>query len=379
MNLVKFSDVVRRANTKEDRFDTEKEFYVGGEHIETDDPLITQRGIIKGSLIGPMFYCGFKKDDVLFVSRNPHLRKCGQVTFDGICSEKTFVLETKDENILAQAYLPFVMQNDRFWSYMETHKSGSVNYFINWSTLADYTFDLPPIEEQKQLATVLWSMVRTREAYRRLLEKTDELVEARFREMFGDSISNGKNWDIQELGSLCKISRGGSPRPIEKFLGGTIPWIKIGDATDDDKFYLTSTREHIIEEGIKKSRLVKAGSLIFANCGVSLGFARIITFDGCIHDGWLALEDIDARLNKIFLLFSLNQMTAYFRRIAPYGTQPNLNINIMKAHKQILPPIELQNQFIDFIRQADQSKSALQHALVALQKTYRKLVSERLG
>ena len=72
-------------------------------------------------------------------------------------------------------------------------------------------------------------------------------------------------------------------------------------------------------------------------------------------------------------------MTAYFRRIAPYGTQPNLNINIMKAHKQILPPIELQNQFIDFIRQADQSKSALQHALAALQKTYRKLVSERLG
>ena len=320
----------------------------------------------------------FRAGDVLFGRRRAYLRKAVIAPYDGICSGDITVIRPNAKKILP-ALLPFVIQNDAFFDYAVGKSAGSLSPRAKWKDIQDYTFTLPPMEEQKQLAAVLWSMVRTQEAYQRLLEKTEELVEARFREMFGDSIANGKNWDIQELGSLCKISRGGSPRPIEKFLGGTIPWIKIGDATDDDKFYLTSTREHIIEEGIKKSRLVKAGSLIFANCGVSLGFARIITFDGCIHDGWLALEDIDARLNKIFLLFSLNQMTAYFRRIAPYGTQPNLNINIMKAHKQILPPIELQNQFIDFIRQADQSKSALQHALAALQKTYRKLVSERLG
>ncbi len=96
-----------------------------------------------------------------------------------------------------------------------------------------------------------------------------------------------------------------------------MPWIKIGDATDGDSIYLNSTKEHIIQEGIKKSRLVKEGSLIFANCGVSLGFARIITFDGCIHDGWLAMEDIDERLDKVFLLQALNQMTEHFRGIAP--------------------------------------------------------------
>ena len=93
-----------------------------------------------------------------------------------------------------------------------------------------------------------------------------------------------------------------------------IPWIKIGDATDGDSIYLTSTKEYIIQEGVKKSRLVKAVSLIFANCGVSLGFARIINFDGCIHDGWLAMEDIDGRFDKVFLLQALNQMTEYFRR-----------------------------------------------------------------
>lgn len=111
---VKFSDVVRRANTKEDKDNTDKVFYVGGEHIDSNEVLITKRGIIAGSTIGPMFYFGFKAGQVLFVSRNPHLRKAGMVDFDGICSEKTFVLETIDENILLQRYLPFILQSDVF-------------------------------------------------------------------------------------------------------------------------------------------------------------------------------------------------------------------------------------------------------------------------
>ena len=175
--------------------------------------------------------------------------------------------------------------------------------------------------------------------------------------MFGDINVNDKGWTIQPLGELCTIVRGGSPRPIEKFLGGDVPWIKIGDATDGESIYLHSTKEHIIREGVSKSRMVKAGSLIFANCGVSLGFARIITFDGCIHDGWLAMEDINARLDKVFLLQALNQMTEHFRKIAPAGTQPNLNTAIMKAYKQIIPPMKLQKDFISFVEQTDKSKS----------------------
>jgi hypothetical protein len=89
---------------------------------------------------------------------------------------------------------------------------------------------------------------------------------------------------------------------------------------------------------------------------VSLGFARIITFGGCIHDGWLAFEDIDVRLNKVFLLKALNQCTEYFRRIAPDGTQPNLNTAIMRAYRQIIPPLDLQNRFAGFVEQADKSK-----------------------
>jgi type I restriction enzyme S subunit len=236
-------------------------------------------------------------------------------------------------------------------------------------------------DEKTQIRAVenlekLYAIIRLRKEE---LTKLDELIKARFVEMFGDINVNDKGWDIQQLGELCTIVRGGSPRPIEKYLGGDVPWIKIGDATVGESIYLNSTKEHIIQEGMQKSRLVKAGSLIFANCGVSLGFARIITFDGCIHDGWLAMEDIDERLNKIFLLQSLNHMTEHFRHIAPAGTQPNLNTAIMKAYKQVIPPMELQNEFITFVQQVDKSKVAVQKALDETQLLFNSLMQEYFG
>ena len=212
------------------------------------------------------------------------------------------------------------------------------------------------IDIQRNIVKEIKSVKSIIEISGKQLEKLSLLVRARFVELFGDININDKNWDCESLKNLCTIVRGGSPRPIEQFLGGDIPWIKISDATDGDNIYLNSTKEYIIKEGVKRSRLVKSGSLIFANCGVSLGFARIITFDGCIHDGWLAMEDIDLRLDKVFLLQALNQMTEYFREIAPAGTQPNLNTAIMKAYKQVIPPIELQRDFIRFVKEVNKSK-----------------------
>ena len=216
-----------------------------------------------------------------------------------------------------------------------------------------------PLDQQICICNTLDKIHLLIGSRKKQLTKMDDLIKSRFVEMFGDININDKGWTIQPLGELCTIVRGGSPRPIEQFLGGDVPWIKIGDATEGESIYLHSTKEHIIQEGVKKSRLVKSGSLIFANCGVSLGFARIIKFDGCIHDGWLAMEDIDERIDKVFLLQSLNQMTEHFRTIAPAGTQPNLNTAIMKAYRQIIPPIELQKQYIDFVAQVDKLKLML--------------------
>ena len=316
-----------------------------------------------------------KENDVLISVRAPigamNIADCE------CCIGRGLAALTPNEECCSQKYLWHALGSKV--DELNSKGTGSTFKAISKKTLEETEIVLPSIEVQNRIVKILDKIDGMTDSRQRQVDKLDELVKSRFVEMFGDINLNNKGWTKQPLGELCTIVRGGSPRPIDKFLGGDIPWIKIGDATEGDNVYLYSTKEHIIEEGVSKSRLVKAGSLIFANCGVSLGFARIITFDGCIHDGWLAMEDIDSRLDKIFLLQALNQMTQHFREIAPAGTQPNLNTSIMKAYKQIIPPMQLQKEYIAFVAQVDKSKLAVQKSLEQLEILKKSLMQAYFG
>ena len=282
-------------------------------------------------------------------------------------------------NKLRKKYLYYYLKSSYFQNSILNVGSRAAQAGFNKEDLSKLVIKCPELTKQDEIIEILSRLELIIEWEKQQFIKLDELIKSRFVEMFGDININNKGWDVQALGELCTIIRGGSPRPIEQYLGGDIPWIKIGDATDSENIYLNSTKEHIIREGVKKSRMVKAGSLIFANCGVSLGFARIITFDGCIHDGWLAMEDIDSQLDKVFLLQSLNQMTDHFRKIAPEGTQPNLNTAIMKNYMQIIPPLKLQKEFITFSEQIDKLKVEEQQRLEKAQMLFDSLMQQYFG
>ena len=330
-----------------------------------DDDTVTK---IKGTLLPPQTVVFAKIGEALRLNRRA-------ITSRDCLVDNNAMGIKSDDSIIDSLYFYYFMCNVDLQNYCESTTVPSVRK----TRIAEIEIPLPPLDEQRRIAAVLDKVSDLIAKRREQLDKLDELVKARFVEMFGDINLNDKGWNAQPLGALCTIVRGASPRPIEQYLGGDIPWIKIGDATDDENIYLYSTKEHIIQAGVKKSRLVKAGSLIFANCGVSLGFARIITFDGCIHDGWLAMEDIDIRLDKVFLLQALNQMTDHFRKIAPSGTQPNLNTAIMKSYMQIIPPMKLQKGFVSFVDQIDKSKLTIQRSLDKLEVLKKALMQQYFG
>lgn len=325
---------------------------------------------------------GFIKNVDFYQQESPYVA----VVKDGAGVGRVMCLPGKSSVIGTMQYIiPNEGVNVSYLTYALEHMNLAKYYTgatIPHIYFKDYCTEVLPehsTKEQIKIAGILDKVSSLISLRKQQLAKLDELVKSRFIELFGDINTNDKSWDSQPLGELCTIVRGGSPRPIENFLGGDIPWIKIGDATKGENIYLHSTKEHIIRDGAKKSRMVKSGSLIFANCGVSLGFARIITFDGCIHDGWLAMEDIDVRLDKVFLLQALNQMTDHFRKIAPAGTQPNLNTAIMKAYIQIIPPMELQKEYIAFVEQTDKSKLTIQQSLDKLEVLKKALMQKYFG
>ena len=362
MSKVIFGDVVRRANTKEDRHNTDKIYYVGGEHIESNEVLVENRGLIEGSTIGPMFYFGFKAGDILFVSRNPHLRKSGMVTFDGICSEKTFVLETKDESVLLQRYLAFVMQSDHFWSYMEAHKSGSVNFFINWSTLAKYEFELPDIEKQKTLSDMLWAISDTKKAYRQLYSKSDSLVTSRFTELFG----NPSEWNPKiELQDIClKITDGSHnpPKGIGKSKNYMISSQNIHDNTIDyeDVRYLSDEdfqNEH-------KRTSIKPGDVLLTIVG-AIGRSAVVKDDiniTCQRSVCVIHPDKN-KVDSVFLKYMLDSISEKIISEARGAAQKGIYLNQVKKLEVICPSFELQTQFVTFIVQNDKAKQEIRHAI----------------
>jgi len=300
-----------------------------------------------------------------------------EVPVDKACINEHCYILRANENLLNEYLFFYLFSPIGNARVLDSYKGATIGGI--GKSFIDMPILVPSLEKQKQIVSILRKQRHIIALYNRQLKSLDSLIKSRFVELFGDINSNNKAWRCQPLGELCTIVRGGSPRPIESFLGGDVPWIKIGDATAGDSIYIYSTKEHIIQDGVKKSRLIKAGSLIFANCGVSLGFARIITFDGCIHDGWLAMEDIDEKINKVFLLHSLNQMTDYFRETAPSGTQPNLNTAIMKSYQQIIPPLELQEKFVESIDKINKSKSVIQKSLDEAQLLFDSLMQEYFG
>ena len=158
-----------------------------------------------------------------------------------------------------------------------------------------------------------------------------------------------QGWEIKKLGEVCTIERGGSPRPIQNYLTEAddgINWIKIGDATEGSK-HITSTKEKIKPEGMKKSRFVHKGDFILSN-SMSFGRPYILAVDGCIHDGWLVIHDNDNRFDKNYLYYYLGSPNIYteFKRLAVGGVVNNLNSELVRNVKVYIPPLVEQEKIV---------------------------------
>ena len=187
-----------------------------------------------------------------------------------------------------------------------------------------------------------------------------------------------KGWKTYKLKELYDIRRGGSPRPIEKFLTTDqdgINWIKIGDAKIGSK-YIEETKEKITAEGAAKSRFVEEGDFILSN-SMSFGRPYIMKTRGCIHDGWLVLkEKQEGLIYKDFMYYILSSENGYsqFKNAAAGGVVSNLNIQRVENVTVPIPPTLAEQQEIvqvldtmsDIIRLREECISHAQDLIPAL-------------
>ena len=372
MNIVRFGDVASRMNIHVDQETTTLEYYIGGEHINSRDFMVHHKAPIKGSTIGYQFQFGFEKRDILFMTKNPHLRKASMVDFNGLCSIATFVIRSNDESILLQDYLLIEMQSDRFWDYCEEHKSGGVNYFINWGTLSNYEFPLPSLAEQKVLAEKLWAAYEVKQSYLKMIAATEEMVKAQFIEMFGNPVTNTKGW------ATMSISEVAPEEPSKDKMKGFV-WILNLDMIESNTGKVI---DKIYEED---SNLLSVapfdeGNVLYSKLRPYLNKVVIPDGKGYATTELVPLRPKQDKLNLTFFshLLRSSNFVSFANGIATGTKMPRMPLNDLRKFKCILPPLNLQREFEAIADQADKTISELRKSVDAIDKVIKSLINENL-
>lgn len=369
MAKVLLGDVVDRVKDKVDKDATDLEYYVGGEHIDGDEIMVHRKGLIQGSTIGPAFHMRFQRGDVLLMSRNPHLRKAGMVDFDGICSDVSYICRTKDNDVLLQSLLPFILQTPEFWQFAEENKKGGLPFFLNWKDFARFEFELQTIERQRQIADLLWAMERVKIAYRELIARTDDLVKSQFIEMFGDPVDNTKSLPVCQLSEHIRFLTSGS-RGWAKYHADDGEWFITIKNVKDCKISLDDVQCIVAPHNAEAERTrLREGDLLIS-ITADLGRTGVVTKEIADHGAYINQHLTCIRLdrdvlNPLYVAFFMESDAGkkqFFEKNLS-SVKAGLNFDSIRTLRLLVPPLADQERFIAFVEQSDKSKFAAQQAL----------------
>jgi type I restriction enzyme S subunit len=154
LKTVNYCDVTEKLMRKIDPLTYGIERIVAGENLESEDFKIRTWQKIGEGYLGPAFHVLFKAGDILYGSRRTYLKKVALADFEGVCANTTYVIRAK-EQILCQEFLKHIMLSERFTQYSISVSKGSTNPYINWKDLNDFSFQIPDLNIQKEIANIL--------------------------------------------------------------------------------------------------------------------------------------------------------------------------------------------------------------------------------
>ena len=266
-----FGAFAESVNERVEPADAAEEIYVGLEHLDPENLHIRRWG--KGSdVIGTKLR--FRKGDIIFGRRRAYQRKLAVAEFDGICSAHAMVVRAKPEEVLPE-FLPFLMMSDRFMNRAVEISVGSLSPTINWKTLKNEEFDLPPLDQQRRIAEVLWAVDEVVQVHRRHSEISNQVVQAAIDDIFSiDRI--GENTAVKPLDALTtKIVDGVHQTPT--YISDGIPFVVIENLNRSSGIDFSNIRYISLEDYVvfNKRANPEFGDVLVSKDG-TLGIARYV-------------------------------------------------------------------------------------------------------
>jgi type I restriction enzyme S subunit len=354
----KLHEVAYKRSDNVDPQQVELERHVGLEHINSNDPAPDWEPLDNLSSTKRRFEAG----DILFAKLRPNLEKSAQPDFDGVASTDIFPIVAESD--VNSKWLLYRLSSKSAYDYARRTSAGTRMPRTSWNLFGNFSFDLPPLPEQRKIATVLYTVDRAIEKTEEIVEQVERTKQALTQSLFLNGYFDHREtveayhqnrlprhpaeWQTKPAGEVMEVTRGAHPRPKsdDTLWRGEIPIVKIGDRNRGDSRTITSTDDTVTEKGSKKSKLVDQGTLIVSNAG-TVGTARITGMQTCIHDHWLILRDYEENLSTRYLYYFINWNQEFLEALASGSTVLDLNTDDFRLFDITFPSLEEQQKIAD--------------------------------
>ena len=326
-----------------------------------------------------------KSGDILF-SIAGVIGRVASVTEDMLpanTNQALAIIRISDE----QVYLPYVkliLTSPIVIEQFEKKKQGVAQLNLSLKDISEFSIPLPSKKEQIELAELFTKIINVISKRKEELKALDDIIKARSVEMFGDPITNPKEWKMVELGKLTTI--GSSKRIFEKeYVSEGIPFYRTKEIVELSKGNSISTELFITKERFfeikDKYGVPKKGDLLVSAVG-TIGVIWIVdgSNDFYFKDGNLIRVDASEKFDSVYMKNLLENLIDDYKKQMSTGTTYNaLTISGLTKLKVYDVPIELQNLFSEFVNQVYKSKVTVQKALEETQILFDSLMQKYFG
>ena len=335
----RFDEIAYNSTAKKKPTEDDKETYIGLEHLDSECLTISRWGS-EVAPVGEKLI--MKKGDILFGKRRAYQRKVGIAPFDGIFSAHGMVLRPNEE-VINPNFFPFFISSDQFMERAVRISVGGLSPTINWKDLREQEFDIPSLDEQKELADKLWAAYNLKESYKKLLSATDEMVKSQFIEMFSDVPKVGIN-------TLVDTIWGSSPdSKTYNDTGEGVPFYQ--GKTEFGDLYINAP----VTFCTAPVKMAKANAILMS-VRAPVGAVNIATQDCCIGRGLASITPKEGKSTTMFIYYALKYMEEDIDRLGTGSTFKAIN---KESYAKIQMPnaeISDQTKFVSIAEQADKSK-----------------------
>ena len=282
--------------------------------------------------------------------------------------------------VLTDRCLYHLLTSKAFLDQKDKNCSGATQKAITNAGLSKITIKVPSIGQQASIAQQLNRIASIIALRQSELQKLDELIKARFVELFGEPRSNTLGFKKKRLKDTCKVITGNTPSRAESdYYGDYVEWIKT-DNIVSGVLNPTQATESLSEKGMDVGRIVEKDSILMACIAGSIAsIGRVCVTDRTVAFNQQINAIVPMQYNVLFLYVLLQMSKDYLVEDINMALKGILSKSKLEEKEFIVPPMELQGQFADFVEQTDKSKVVVQKALDEAQTLFDSLMQEYFG